>query len=67
MFYFLLAGLSLGFSVLARKTLMGSLLLLVVPLVLLPFVMLPVYVIFGSLDSLFNFRLYLPTGAGKRT
>lgn len=65
--YFLLAGLSLSFNVLARKRSLSSLLLLITPLLLLPFIMLPVYVIFGSLDSLFNFRLYLPAGAGKRT
>lgn len=64
-FYFLLAGLSLSFNVLLKQRPLSSLILIVVTLFLLPFVMLPVYVIFGSLDSLFNLRLYLPSDAGK--
>ncbi len=64
-FYFFLAGLSLSFNVLSKQKPWRSLFLLLVTLVLLPFVMLPVYVIFGSLDSLFNLRLYLPSDAGK--
>ena len=67
MFYFLLAGLSLAFNLLARKKMRGSILLLVTPLLLLPFIMLPFYVVIGSLDCLFNFRLYLPASAGKST
>ena len=64
-FYFLLAGLSLSFKVFAslRPQFMGV--LLIATLFILPFIMLQVYVIFGSLDSLFNFRLYLPADAGK--
>ena len=64
-FYFLLAGLSLSFNIFAKQKLRYSIVLLVATLFLLPFVMLPVYVIFGSLDSLFNFRLYLPAEAVK--
>ena len=64
-FYFLLAGLSLIFNIFAKQKPLRTLILLVATIVLMPFVMLPVYVIFGSLDSLFNFRLYLPTDAGK--
>lgn len=58
--YFLLSGLSLGFNLFAKKRPLGSFLLLIAPLLLIPLVMLPVYVVVGSLDSLFNFRLYLP-------
>ncbi|WP_133127228.1 hypothetical protein [Legionella nagasakiensis] len=58
--YFLLSGLSLGFNLFAKKRLLGSFLLLITPLLLMPLVMLPIYVVLGSLDSLFNFRLYLP-------
>ena len=65
--YFLFAGLSLSFHALAGKKIRGALLILITPLVLVPFVMLPVYVILGSLDSLFNLRLYLPSTAGKTT
>ena len=63
--YFLLAGLSLSFNVLAKQRPRFTGVLLISTLFLLPFIMLPVYVIFGSLDSLFNFRLYLPSDAGK--
>jgi len=66
-FYFLFAGLSFGFQLLSKRKMVSSLVLLVVPIVFLPFVMLPVYVILGSLDSLINFRLYLPSDAGKTT
>lgn len=65
--YFLLAGLSLSVHVLAKKKMGVALLLLITPLFLVPFVMLPVYVILGSLDSLFNLRLYLPSRAGTTT
>lgn len=65
--YFLTAGLSLGFYACSVKKIRGAILMLILPLVLVPFVMLPVYVILGSLDSLFNLRLYLPSVAGKTT
>lgn len=65
LFYFFLAGLSLSFNVLAKQRPMSSIILLIASLLLLPFVMLPVYVIFGSIDSLFNLRLYLCSDAGK--
>lgn len=66
-FYFLLAGLSLCFHLLSEKKIRGRVLLLSVPLIVLPFVMLPVYVMIGSLDSLFNLRVYLLSDAGKTT
>ena len=65
--YFLFAGLSVCFYALAGKKIRGASLILVLPLILAPFIMLPVYVILGSLDSLFNLRFYLPTIAGKTT
>lgn len=64
-FYFMLAGLSLSFNLFAKQKPLTVMIISVVSLVLLPFIMLPVYVIFGSLDSLFNFRLYLLSDAGK--
>ena len=66
-FYFFLAGLSLSCHVFAKKKPILSLILCLTTLVLLPFVMVPVYVLFGSLDSLFNLRLYLPSDADKKT
>lgn len=64
-FYFLLAGLSLCFNLLLEKKIRGRLLLLLVPLFILPLVMLPIYVMIGSLDSLFNLRVYLLSDASK--
>ena len=65
LFYFLLAGFSLSFNVFAKHKPFRITMLLMATLFFLPFIMLPVYVIFGSLDSLFNFRLYLCRDAGK--
>lgn len=65
--YFLFAGLSLSFQIFANKKMLSAVILLMLPLVFLPFIMLPVYVILGSLDSLINFRVYLRTNAGKTT
>ncbi len=66
-FYFLLAGLSLSAHLLVRKKIRGGIVILAMPLLLMPFVMLPVYVILGSLDSLFNLRFYLPLNVGETT
>ena len=65
MFYFLLAGLSLAANVLVKKKPLVSLLLLTSAFLVLPFIMIPVCILFGSLDSLFNFRFYLPSDASK--
>ncbi len=56
--YYLVAGLCLTYSFAKYKG-KGIIVLLIVPLIILPFIMLPIYVILGSLDSLFNFRPYL--------
>ena len=66
-FYFFLAGLSLSFDVFSKKKPILSVILCLTTLVTLPFVMVPVYVLFGSLDSLINLRLYLPSDADKKT
>lgn len=64
--YYVAAGLSLGFSLFAKERGIGTFILLIVPLALLPFFMLPLYVAIGALDSLFNVRLYLSSkGDGK--
>ena len=65
LFYFTLAGLSLAACLLSRMRPLGVLVLLLVPTVLLPWVMLPLYVLLGAFDSLFNFRLYLSSKAGQ--
>ncbi len=66
-FYFLLTGMSLCAHALSLKKIRGRPLLLVTPMLLVPFVTIPVYVILGSLDCLFNLRLYLLSRAGKTT
>lgn len=58
-FYFLLSGLSLGLNFLINKKPITMFLLLIVPLFLMPLVMLPMYVIMGLLDTIFNVRGYL--------
>jgi hypothetical protein len=65
LFYFILAGLSLAASLLSRIRPLGVLVLLLVPTVLLPWVMLPLYVLLGAFDSLFNVRLYLSSKTEK--
>lgn len=65
LFYFVLIGLSLSFSLLNKLHPVVSFSLLMTPLVLLPFIMLPAYLLFGSLDSLFNLRCYLRSDAEK--
>lgn len=62
--YYVCAGLSLSFNFLMKGKGIGTLFLLVLPLILLPFITLPIYVILGALDSLFNFRLRLRIKAG---
>ena len=64
--YFVTAGLSLSFNILAKGRGVGTFILLLIPLALLPFFMIPMYVAIGVLDSLFNIRLYLSSrGDGK--
>lgn len=63
--FFLLAGLSLSFKALPKQRSFGLFVFTIITVVFLPFIMLPAYVIFGSIDSLFNLRLYLPSEAGK--
>ena len=61
--YLSIAGICLCVNLLAKRKGVLITLMLGLPLVFAPSVMLPVYVIFGSLDSLFNFRLRLPAKA----
>ncbi|MFY7698021.1 MAG: hypothetical protein ACOVQX_04285 [Legionella sp.] len=66
LFYFLLTGLSLSCSVLKNKKKFYSCLLLLTPLIIMPLVAVPIYVIIGCLDSLFNFRMYLTLDVDKK-
>lgn len=64
--YYAAAGLSLSFNIFAKNKRIGTLFLLIAPLVIVPFVMLAVYVSFGVLDSLFNFRVHLLCKASEK-
>lgn len=63
--YFVFAGMSLAAVMFARKKAVSTLCLLVVPMLLTPFVILPLYALMGMIDSLFNIRLYLPAQVGN--
>lgn len=63
--YFIFAGLSFGAQVLEKMKTLGAITVLFVPLMLLPVVVVPVYVMLGAFDSLFNFRLYLRENVSK--
>ncbi|MCX7116586.1 MAG: hypothetical protein NTW94_01500 [Legionellales bacterium] len=65
MLYFMLAGLSLILTVFGKQKSLILIPILLLTFLFLPFIMLPIYVLFGSLDSLINFRMYLPSDAGK--
>lgn len=58
--YFLLSGFCLVFLVLAQRGQRKVTFLLVLLILLKPAFVLFAYIVFGSLDSLFNFRVYLP-------
>ncbi len=61
--YFLLSGFNLSYFVLARKWHLKVVILLFLLIMFKPTLMLFAFIIFGLLDSLFNFRLYLPRRA----
>lgn len=56
--YFLLAGLSFSMNALVHKNSRLVFIILVMPLIFIPFIMVPVYGMLGLLDSLFNLRIY---------
>lgn len=62
--YLMTAGITFSLNVLAKKRRLAILVLLLAPIILAPHVMLPVYVLFGSIDSLFNLRSRLLSIAG---
>lgn len=65
--YFFLSGFSLAYYILARKWQVRVVILLFLLILLKPFFVLFAYIVFGSLDSLFNFRLYLPERVREST
>lgn len=66
MFYSLLLGLSVGYSAIAHCKPAMIVLLLIMPIILFPSIMFSLYIVLGTLDSFFNFRLYLPLQADKK-
>lgn len=65
--YFLISGFSLAYYVLARKNRIRVAILLFLLILFKPSFVLLAYIVFGSLDSLFNFRLYLPERVREST
>lgn len=55
--FYLMAGLSLCANFILGKSSRMLLVVLILPLIFLPFVMVPLYIILGLLDSVFNIRL----------
>ncbi len=65
--YFLIAGFNLAYFIFARKRQRTVVILLFLLILLKPLFVLFAYVIMGSLDSIFNFRLYLPARVREST
>ncbi len=65
--YFLISGFSLAYYILARKNQVRVAILLFLLILFKPSFVLLAYIVFGSLDSLFNFRLYLPERVREST
>lgn len=65
--YFLISGFSLAYYILARKNQIRVAVLLLLLVLFKPSFVLLAYIVFGSLDSLFNFRLYLPERVREST
>ncbi len=54
--YLMMAGISLIFNLLSSKKKLVIYVSLFLPIVIIPYVVLPAYVLFGSIDSVFNLR-----------
>ncbi|OGV48242.1 MAG: hypothetical protein A3F46_05485 [Legionellales bacterium RIFCSPHIGHO2_12_FULL_42_9] len=54
--YLMMAGVSLIFNLLVKKKKLVIYAALFLPVVILPYIVLPAYVLFGSIDSVFNLR-----------
>ncbi|KTC69408.1 membrane protein [Legionella birminghamensis] len=63
--YLMMAGLCLSFSLTPKRGGAFCIALLLLPLIIRPDLMLRVYILFGSLDSMFNFRLRLASKASN--
>lgn len=63
--YMMMAGLSLSFNMMVNKGKLLTAVILLGPIFLFPYIALPVYVVLGTVDSLFNLRLRLPFMVNK--
>ncbi len=64
--YFMLGGLSVSiWYCLSKKNTSKTVLIIVIPLMVLPYIMVPVYALLGAFDSVLNIRLYLQTKLEK--
>lgn len=64
--YVMSAGILVLFKLIAKKKDWLTMLFLFVPLIIAPYVMLPIYVLFGSLDSWFNITRQLSKTGDKK-
>lgn len=63
--YLMMAGICLFYNVMPKKNDWLTLLIVLLPMIIAPYIMLLVYVFFGSLDSLFNVRVRLLASKGS--
>lgn len=63
--YFLIGGLSLAASILAHKQKIVIYTAIFLPLIIVPYITLPLYAVFGSIDSIFNLRKRLLLAKGQ--
>lgn len=63
--YAMMAGMVVFFQVLFKKKDRIAMLIMLLPLIVVPYVMMPIYVCLGSLDSWFDFRRRLPSRVGE--
>lgn len=57
--YFVCTSLSVSFYILRKGRGIITLFIIVTPIMIIPYIMLPIYTILGAMDSLFNIRSYL--------
>lgn len=62
--YVMMAGICLCLNILKNKKNLPAFAFIFLPLLIVPYIMLPFYVVFGSIDSMFNFRLRLNSKTG---
>lgn len=59
--YFVCASLSVSFYILKKGRGIFTLVIIIIPIMIVPYIMLPIYTMLGAMDSLFNIRKHLPS------